>query len=57
MPQALYLSWSDERQLDYCMRRDIHAATTAETQEDKDWLLDRAAWYKATLNNRLKNKK
>jgi hypothetical protein len=56
VPQALFLSWGEARQLDHCMRRDLHAAALADFDDERPglgrrWFLARARMYSEDLNN------
>lgn len=51
VPQARFLSWSPKMQLHYCWRRDLDAATRAESTNDAKFFLERAASYKQELDN------
>jgi len=55
VPQTVYLSWSEARKLDYCMRRDLHTASHIELNRDmsRGRYLERAAYYKEQLNTLL----
>lgn len=46
VPQALFLSWSEARQLSYCAARDEDAATYATTPEEVLWYKERARSYR-----------
>lgn len=45
VPQALFDSWSNERQLAYCRDRDENAALYAPTLEEGIWFQKRANTY------------
>lgn len=51
VPQALFLSWSTARQLDYCARRDEDSARTAATRGEMsaEWYLERASLYRSDI--------
>ena len=59
VPQAVYLSWSKERQLDYNLRRDLNTAVHPELCEvlGAEWYLNRAADSREELNTLLSTKK
>jgi len=44
VPQALFLSWSHARQLDYCARRDEDSAVV--DSDNREFYLDRARAYR-----------
>lgn len=46
VPQALFLSWSEARQLSYCAARDEDAALHATTLEEARWYQARARSYR-----------
>lgn len=48
VPQALFLSWSRARQMDYCARRDEDSAQQVEL-EDREFYAQRAQWYRAEV--------
>jgi hypothetical protein len=43
-PQAVYLSWSEQRQLAYCAARDRHTSIIC-TNDERAFFLERAAMY------------
>lgn len=45
VPQALFDSWSNERQLAYCAARDEDGALYAVTMEEAQWFAARSQWY------------
>lgn len=45
VPQALFMSWSEARQLSYCVARDEDAALYATTLEEARWYQERAKSY------------
>ncbi len=48
VPQALFLSWSEPRQMAYCAARDDNSALLAiKLQEDPTFYQDRARAYRA----------
>lgn len=47
VPQALFLSWSSARQLDYCARRDEDSAL--QDNDNRDFYLQRAADYRSMM--------
>lgn len=50
VPQARFLSWSTTMQLHYCWRRDLDAATRADSTSDARFFLERAASYKQEMD-------
>lgn len=52
VPQALFLSWSERRQLAYCAARDEDSAAGAATLEELNWYRERANAYKADIANK-----
>jgi hypothetical protein len=50
VPQAVFLSWSVARQLDYCWRRDLTSAVSSEPTPSAEFFLQRAAAYKQDLD-------
>lgn len=48
VPQAVYFSWSDARQLEYCARRDEDAARHAEGAM-KEFYEERARCYRGLI--------
>lgn len=49
VPQALFDSWSEARQLAYCAARDEDSAAQASTLEELNWYRDRANAYKEMI--------
>lgn len=49
VPQARFLSWSEERQLTYCAMRDEDSAQVCEP-EDEQFYLERAKGYRDAAN-------
>lgn len=49
VPQALFDSWSNERQLAYCVARDEGAALYAHTLEEAQWFVARSKMYREML--------
>lgn len=54
VPQARFLSWSRAHQLHYCWRRDLDAALRADSTNDAQFFLDRAASYKVLYDESIK---
>jgi hypothetical protein len=49
VPQALFLSWSHERQASYCAARDEDSARDALTPEWAEWYRGRAGYYRSLI--------
>ena len=49
VPQALFLSWSEARQLSYCAARDEDSALDATSDEEMEWFLQRAMDYRSMM--------
>lgn len=50
VPQALFLSWSEARQLDYCARRDEDAAEHEDSDFWRKFYVNRAGDYRQQLS-------
>jgi hypothetical protein len=51
VPQALFLSWAPAMQLAYCAARDEDAALDATSDEEMEWLLERAMSYRRMMQS------
>lgn len=49
VPQALFLSWSEARQLDWCARRDEDAALREEREHHRQFYKERAEAYRCAM--------
>jgi len=51
VPQVVFDSWSNERQLAYCAARDTDGSLYAYTMEEARWFQARAEYYTKEKNN------